>query len=202
MNTYGFPHNRARGLLAITLAAVVALSACSSSPGAKVDAGRSSTSSPAATVPTSATKSPGPTATAPSTHGATGSPTQAPVKLLVHYSVAATHQCSWKVGTDGHLTISIGFKITATGKNPPAAVPFEITDDQVKATGYQPVGEAFQAVLDSGKPLAGNSWVGRIVTLKATALLGTASVAHTTITLNGPIKGVASGDTYCPADKR
>ncbi len=198
-------------LATVLIAAALLLSACSAKAATKADAGSSVAPSAAASVPAPGGATPTVAPTTPKTSGTTGTPSphgtatpppssQPIVKVIVHYAVAATHTCSWKVGSDGNLSISIGFKITASGKNPPTNVPFEMTDGLVTMKAYEPVGTPFQAVLNSGKPLSANAWVGKIVTANVTVNTGQANAAHASITLNGPVKGVASGDTYCPAD--
>lgn len=204
MNTHASPEARtprrsvrAIAVIATVIAAGLALAACSSTPAPKTDAGAAPSAT--ASAPAAASTAPA-TGGTPTTHAATATPSATPtVKVIVHYAVAATHTCSWKVGSDGNLAISVGFKITATGKNPPTNIPFEITDGQVTTRGYEPVGAPFQAVLDSGKPLSANSWIGRVITARVTVNAGQANAVHGSVTLNGPVKGVASGDTYCPA---
>jgi hypothetical protein len=192
MNTQAFPK-----LVAIAAAtAVLALAGCSSSTAKTASAPTADASAPV--VPGSPGSTPTVGATAKSAPTGKAVPTPA-VKQLIHYSVAATHQCSWSTTKAGHLVISLGFQITAKGKTPPAEVAFAITDGAATATVYEPVGTPFQAVLDSGKPAAGNPWVGKVVTVKVTVNGGQANAAHGSLTLNGPIANTAAGDTYCPA---
>jgi hypothetical protein len=198
MNTYATPSRRLAFGAALIAAALV-LTACTS----KADTAKNASAGPSASSVV-------PTAT-PSTALATGTTASAPpvkpvapagpkVKPLVHYSVAALHQCGWKVGTDGNLTISAGFRITPTGKNPPSGVPFTMTDGHVHMSAIEPVGSPFSAVLDSGKPMASSGWVGKVITLKVTIDPGESNEAHASLTLDGPGKRAGqSGGTYCPA---
>jgi hypothetical protein len=197
MNT----HASRRLVAAVAVATALALTACSSSGGKATAGAPGASASPSAAVePTVPPGSPGLTGSLASSAPATAKPKPTPsVKQLIHYAVAATRTCSWNTMKDGHLQIVLGFKITATGKNPPTNVPFTVAVGTVTSTDYQPVGTAFEATLDSGQPLAGNAWLGKVITAKVTVNGGQPNAVHATLTLNGPVAKVANGNTYCPA---